>query len=306
MSNYRKEKHLQTLTPSAAERIRRKAEDYVVMDPNTGEIIEHYEPSPVFSDSQKKAFHDNSELAFFAKENDGFILAFYEFGQSIFEQYGEKFTSADLARIHFIATYQNYKDNYLRFDNQHYIDEKALKGLLKLSRNRFPEFYKKLIDNKILTEEGDKLMMNTEYFYRGETRKVRRTGQNVQHMRLFRKAIRELYGEFTGKKTGQLGLLYAVMPFVNFRCNIISHNPGESVSDYVKPMRLGELAEKVGYKDVKKLRAAMRGIRVNNQPAFQFVEDEADLRSRKIIVNPRIMFASNNEALEAIKALFND
>lgn len=306
MSNYRKEKYLQSLTPSAADRMRRKSEDLVVMDATTGEIVEHYEPSPVFSDSQKKAFHDNSELSGFAKENDGFVLAFYEFGRSIFEQYGDQFNSADLARIHFIATYQNYKDEYLRYDNQHYVDKKGLGQLLKLSRNRFPEFYDKLIKNKILLEEGDKLMMNTAYFYRGDLRKVKRVGQNVQHMRLFRKAIRDLYGQFTGKKASQLGLLYAVMPFVNFRFNIVAHNPEEPVSDYVKPMRLGELADRLGYKDVSKLRKAMRGIRFDNKAAFLFVEDEVDLRSKKIIVNPRIMFASNYEALDAIKALFNE
>jgi hypothetical protein len=306
MSKYKTEKHLQTLTPSAADRIRKKADDYIVMDPNTGEIIDNYEPTPKFSESQKKAFHDNSELSMFAKENDGFILAFYEFGRTLTEQFNGQFNLAELARIHFIATYQNYQDDYLRFDNQHYVDKKALKELLQLSRNKFSEFYSKLIANNILTEEGGKLMMNTTYFYRGDLKPIKSQVKDLQHMRMFRQAIRELYGEFTGRKASQLGLLYAVMPFVNFRYNIIAHNPGESVSDHVKPMRLGELADKVGYKDVKKLRTAMRGIRFDNKPAFLFVEDENDLRSRKIIVNPRIMFASNNESLDAIKALFND
>lgn len=104
----------------------------------------------------------------------------------------------------------------------------------------------------------------------------------------------------------RLSLIYAVLPFVNKNFNIIAHNPDEQDPNYVKPMRLGELADKLGYAKVSALKTALKSIRYEGKAVFQFVEDDADNRKRKIIVNPSVIYGSNGQQLDAIKALFND
>jgi hypothetical protein len=301
---------IRSLNKEAYDRLEREKTQLRVVNTETGEFADHYGVTPIYSDKQKRSYRDLTELQKHSDEHGGFIIAFFEQSLTVSERV-PALTQSDMARLLFLATYTSYptRDNtcgYLRHDNGNYLSKKGLFGLLKMSRNKFDEFYGKLTDNRIVEEDEDKIAVNPAYFYRGDFSKVKSIADDLQRTRVFRKTVRELYHEYNGRKIKQLGLIYAVLPFIHFKYNILSHNPTEQSSDHVKPMRLGELADKLGYSKATKLKDALREIRFGKKAVFQFVEDEADNRRKKIIVNPAVVFASNNEALEAIKVLFND
>ncbi|ALC81551.1 hypothetical protein [Bacillus gobiensis] len=310
MDRQRDKKFLRSLNSEAYRRIMNERSNLVVFNTETGEVASHYEPAPIYTENQKRALKGITELDVHQAEHGGFVNVFFEQSKTMLERIPE-LTQSDMARLLFLATYTSYPDRdssygYLRHDNGHYISKKGMFELLKMSRNKFDEFYKKIVDCGIIEEDEEKLAVNPGYFYRGDFGKVKPIVNDFQNTRVFRKTVRELYREYNGRQIKQLGLIYAVLPFVNFKYNIISHNPDEQVSGYVKPMRLGELADKLGYAKASALKTALRAIRYDGKPIFQFVEDESDSRKRKVIINPSVVFASNNETLEAIKVLFND
>jgi hypothetical protein len=310
MDRAREKRFTKSLNREASSRLAREKSHLRVVNTETGEFAEHYAPTPVYSEEQKRSYRGITELQMHSDEHGGFIIAFFEQSITMSERIPGLLQS-DLARLLFLATYTSYPTRgdtygYLRHDNGNYISKKGLFGLLKMSRSKFEEFYGKLTKNQIIDEVEDKLAVNPTYFYRGDFSKVKSIADDMQRTRVFRKTVRELYHEYNGRKIKQLGLIYAVLPFIHFKYNILSHNPGEQSSNHVKPMRLGELADKLGYSKATKLKEALREIRFDKKPVFQFVEDESDTRKKKIIVNPAVVFASNNEGLEAIKVLFND
>lgn len=310
MNKQRDRKFLRGINNEAYQRIMKERSQLKVVNTVTGQIAEHYEPSPVYSDDQKRSLRSMSEFQKHNDEHGGFFIAFFEQSKTMLAQLPE-LTQSDLARILYLATYTSYPDRdsfygYLRHDNGHYITKKGMFDLLKMSRNKFNEFYSKVTENGIIEDDGDRIAVNPTYFYRGDFAKVRPIVNDMQRTRVFRKSVRELYHEYNGRQIKQLGLIYAVMPFIHFKYNILSHNPDERVGDYVKPMRLGELADRLGYAKASALKTALRAVRFEGKPVFLFLEDEADSRKRKIIVNPSVVFASNNDSLEEIKVLFND
>ncbi|QNG60330.1 hypothetical protein H4O14_02025 [Bacillus sp. PAMC26568] len=310
MDRQRDIKFQRSLNSEAYQRIVKERSKLAVINMETGEIADHYEPSPVYSENQKRSIKGITELQKHHEEHGGFITAFFEQSKTMSERFPE-LTQSDMARVLFLATYTSYSDRdnshgYLKHDNGRYISKKGLFELLKMSRNKFDEFYKKINANEIIVEHDGNLAVNPVYFYRGDLSKVKAISNDLQRTRIFRKTVRELYGEYSDRKIKQLGLIYAVLPFIHFKFNVLAYNPDEHVADYVKPMRLGDLADKLGYAKASALKAALRAIRYEGKAVFQFVEDEADCRKRKIIVNPAVVFASSNDSLEAIKVLFND
>jgi hypothetical protein len=303
--------YLRRLNPSAYKREMKRRSKLAVVNTETGEIAPYYEPIPILTDKQKRSLKDLSKLGQHHEENGGFVSVFYKQGKPMDAQ-TSGLTQSDYARLIYIATYTGYPEHdkpygYLRYDNQHYIDKDGLFKLLQMSRNKFAEFYEKVKKYGILeeTEEGE-IIMNPFYFYRGEHAAISDIIGDRQSTRLYRKTIRQLYAEYNGRNIKRLGLIYAVLPFVNKNFNIIAHNPDEQDPNYVKPMRLGELADKLGYAKASALKTALKSIRYEGKAVFQFIEDDADNRKRKIIVNPSVIYGSNGQQLDAIKASFND
>lgn len=112
-----------------------------------------------------------------------------------------------------------------------------------------------------------------------------------RHTRLFRSTVRDLYERYNGRAIKQLALIYSVLPFVNFACNVVCFNPEEGDEDRVQPMDLDNLAALLHYQDTQKLKKALEAIKLDGKPAFYLPHNIHDKRKRRVIVNPRIVFA---------------
>ncbi|MFC6652086.1 hypothetical protein [Paenibacillus rhizoplanae] len=70
-------------------------------------------------------------------------------------------------------------------------------------------------------------------------------------------------------------------------------------------MDLDRLAALLNYKDTQSLRKGLEAITLDGKPVFYLPHNIHDKRKRRIVVNPRIVFAGSAEKLAAIKVLFN-
>lgn len=276
-------------------------------DTETGEnITDKLHIEPVISATQREGHNIKKELTQHEENNGGFIFAFFNAMQALNKRF-PSLTQSDLARLMFIGTYISYNKGetshcYLRYDNGVKINKKSLGELLNMSRNRYSEFYKKLISEDIIKELPEGIAVNPTVFYRGEN--LETIKGDYQYTRIFRKTARELYEKFDGRSIKKLGVIYSILPYVNFNFNIICNNPQQVKNDKLEAMKLTDLADRLGYDDYKHLLKTMREIKYEDKPVFKFVDDGKDRRRSYIIVNPNVIYAGNGTHLKAIKVLF--
>ncbi|MGP4077295.1 hypothetical protein [Halobacillus sp. K22] len=277
-------------------------------DTETGEnISDKVDVRPRLTEGQMRGQQIKENLKAHQTENGGYVFALFQGNKAIEERF-PSLTQSDLARLMFIGTYVSYDDSeafrygLLKHPNGVKIGKKSLEELLGMSRSKYSGFYKKLLNEGILAETDEGLEINPAVFYRGEH--VKAIKGEMRYTRLFRQTVRDLYELYNGRSIKKLGVIYSVLPYVNFNFNVLAENPSEVKADEVKPLTIEELAEKLGYEDEKKLTQTLRSIKYDGQPIFGFVEISEDRRRNKIVVNPRVIYAGNGKHLDTIKMLF--
>lgn len=256
------------------------------------------------SDKQIRNLKIKDDLTAHESENGGFVTAFYKDAVTMEESF-PKLNQPDLARLMLIGTYTGWGDGQLKYDNGKPINKSGLNNLVGMSAGKFRDFYKKLEEERIIREENDVIYMNPCVFYRGAHSDVRQLTKEMQHTRMFRATVRNLCKAYSGRSVKQLAIIYSILPFVNFKFNIVSFNPSESNEDLVKPIPLDKLAALLGYKDQGQFKNTLNKIKYEGKPVFGFFEISGDRRKRKTVVNPRVIYAGKGDSLAAIKALFN-
>lgn len=282
-------------------------QDGVAYDPQTGEIVtDRIHVEPKVKASQRQGYQLRKELKTHEELNGGYVFAFFYYMQAIEKRF-PSLTQSDLARLMFIGTYVSYNEGepshcYLRHDNGVEITKRALGELLGMSRNKYAEFYKKLLNENVLAELEEGLAVNPQVFYRGEN--LENVKGDYQYTRLFRRTARELYTKFNGRSIKKLGVLYAILPYVNFNFNILCRNPQQVINGKIDTLKICDLADDLGYSNYKNLIKTMHEIKFNDKPVFKFLDDGKDRRSSYVIVNPDVIYAGNGKHLEYIKLLF--
>lgn len=248
-----------------------------------------------------------SVLQTHADENGGFVLAFFKQTQAMAERF-PSLSQPDIARLIYIGSFVAWETGRLQSDNGLKCYRKAdLLAMAELSDNRFKQFFNKLVAEGILTEdiETGELFINKTVFFRGDVKGLGSKVKGMQHAMIYRDTIRDLFAKSKGRKLAHLALIYSVLPYLNFKTNILAHNQMETVADLIKPINLTELAGELNYLNAQKLKAAMNGVKIGGKPVFTYVEDPEDRREKRIIVNPSVIYGGDGASLDAIKALFN-
>lgn len=273
--------------------------DGEIIAPDGVNVSHRLKVEPRKTISQQRFVKNRSKMALFSDENGGHVLALYESCEALSDRF-PSLTQADIARLMFVGTYTGY-DGRLRYDNGTTITRAKLEKMIGISREQFSKFYNRLISENALHEEGGQISVNSSVFQRGE---VSGDIGDLQYIRVYRDTVRNLYDEYgKGRDARQLAIVFLIIPFLHYNANIVCYNPQEYYFDQIRPMTVDKLAALLGYKKTRSLKTAMNKVMINGQPVFAFVEDVHDRRKRRIIVNPRVIFAGNDEGLERVQAL---
>ncbi|MFD0675293.1 MULTISPECIES: hypothetical protein [unclassified Paenibacillus] len=274
--------------------------DGAIIAPDGVDVSHRLKVEPRKTLSQQKFVRNRSIMGRFSEENGNYVTAFFESCVTMAERF-PSLTQSDLGRLMFIGTYTGYDDGSLRHDNGITINRASLMKLVGISREQFSKFFSRLLADDVIREDDGVILVNPTVFTRGE---VSSGLTEMQHIRIYRKTVRELYEEFgKGRDVKQLAIVFTVIPFLHFNTNIICYNPQEYYYDQLRPMTVDKLAALLDYAEWRKLKLAMNSVKLGGQPVFAFVEDVNDSRKRRIIVNPRVVFAGNAEGLEQLRAL---
>ena len=250
------------------------------------------------------------------KSKEGFSVFIDEnFGSFFFNKYNKtldkfmvdgKYESAMAFRFLYLCTYMDY-DNKLRFGcnfrgkERAFMVEKDLQEVLGLSERETRNTKKFLLSLGILKMDSEGvLFVDKMYSKKGQITE----SFNRESTRVFDGAIRKLYEESKAIEHKKLGLFIKLIPYINFKFNILCFNPKEEVEELVKPMDMKDLCDVVGYaqKNSARLKRELFGIKVNGKFIIGTFETGA---GSSIVINPNIFYAGNKlEELKWLTAMF--
>lgn len=287
---------------------------------STGEIIDYAE---VKAQAKNEVIREMAEAETrrqqgnaIRKSKDEFAVFIDEiFGSFFFNKYNKtldkfmvdgNYESAMAFRFLYLCTYMDY-ENKLRFGSKlrnkdrGYMSEKDLQEVLGLSERETRNTKKFLFELGILKMDSEGvLFVDKMYSKKGQITE----SFNRESTRVFDVTIRKLYEESKAIEHKKLGLFIKLLPYINFKFNILCFNPKEEVEKLIKPMSMKEVCDIVGYaqKNSARLKKELFNIKVNGKFVIGLFETGA---GSSIVVNPSIFYAGNDiEDLTWLASIF--
>lgn len=217
-------------------------------------------------------------------------LLLESYGSFYFNFYNRiKIESQFLFRFMFVCSYMNY-DNYLS-NGVRLMKEDEFKNLLRLSDSEYYRTRKCFLENELISvNEKGNILINNKLCKKGEISKAK----NVEVIRMFNNAIQELYNKALPREHKKLSLLIEVLPYINYRYNIVCSNPKENNIELIKPLKVSELCELLGYdkSNSNRLKRMLLSLKVCNEEVVGIFEKSC---GKSIFINPRIYYKGNDE-----------
>ena len=283
-------------------------EDYEVLDTKTGEIItdkvneqlkreeeRRKKANEYFREQEaKRALHKGSSLNKHSDDLGGFVWANFTPLVAFKEQYPGLIES-HYARLMYMSTFLKHDSEQLKTDNNRPIKKKEIRGMLGLTETPAKKFIKEVTAHGLLSFDDE----NNVYIHKIFT-KGRNTSRGYSRTRMYIQTVRKLYELVDGRNVKKLGVIFSVIPFIDFRLNILAHNADEGVKDSSELiiMTMADLAKELGFSDARRLKETLHSFKIDDQ---RIVHTAKDTKGKSIIiVNPKFVYAGNHEDFEKL------
>jgi len=223
-------------------------------------------------------------------ELGGFVFVLFKYCDKLLEQHNE-IVPEDITKLFYLATYVDY-EGYLIYEDT-YMNRKIMMNVLGMTRNPFDKFYNKLIKLEIFIENNKKILINKNYFIKGEIdKKIQKT---YNYTRTYINTIKYLYENVSKKQHKRLGMYFKLMPYIHRQQNILCNNPDDNYNK-LKLMNVRDLKDILGYhrSSIKSFIKELLSIRLSNGDSILgFFRTEYDEGESFIIINPRVYYGGN-------------
>lgn len=288
-------------------------EEYLLVNKETGEIespsnevataIRKDKKVYIYNKEQRESYLKHLEevkekttnelnVAMTIKENCG------TFSFNIYENLRNK---EYLFRFAYLCSISDYSNNIIWGSGEDKrIIKKDIMEILKLSKREYQYTIKYLLENEMVIEnEKGFLQVSETYYNRGSVEEKQSLKGSV---RMFDKAIQEIYQNSTPREHKKLDLLIRMLPYLNVQHNIICKNPEEKNADEIDLYTLTELTEMFGFSTTQKFRKCLFDITVGEENVMMI----ASINNIKMIyVNPKVFYKGNDiESLRSIMDAF--
>lgn len=215
----------------------------------------------------------------------------------------------ELTRFILLATYINYNGLLSKGDNRTPLTKKDIQKVLGLSANKTHDYLTALIGLKFVEEYEGEYYINKKYFFKGCLKEHKQFIKDKEFTRIYIDTIRKLYKTTPKSKHGHLGLIYQLIPFINYEWNIVCHNPQERDTEKIIPFTINEIIELLGYnsQNLTRFKKNLYALEIGGvHKIFITIQCEYDYKSSLILVNPLAYYKGDSvQALEYLITLFN-
>ena len=280
---------------------------YTIINNETGEIIGENFGFETLKDRErkKKAVERTKEYEEFKTIESEYLGNFIFFLYNSLDKLKKVLSDADLCKYIMLATYIK-KDGYLILDNNKtYIDKKKMREILLVGNSNFNRFYNSVIENKLLIEENHTYKVNLNCFWRGKESDYKKLTKNKleNFTRLYINATRELY-KSNYKKVKKLAVAYKLIPYVNWKYNVLCSNIKETDTSKINLLNIGDIIDILGYdkSHMARFKKDFYEIKFYGYNLFGTFQETSDYKDSRIIVNP--LFTYRNKEVKDLEYLF--
>lgn len=262
---------------------------------------------------------ETGEVGYFVPECEGYVVrtqdqidasnAYFErqrrvdYGRRVdftftaMEALGEVISVLSTSQCGFLAVlqcYVNYGTNTLLNADKTPMTTADMMMALKLEskRSTFYGFLTVCVGNGIIAEDNGAYAVNPRYHFRGQARDTR-------VIRSYTAKIKQAYTD--ASKAADLGLIYRMLPFVNYEMNALCANPTERDPHKVEWFNRKELADAIGIAEAE-LTRRIRRLTVGNEYVIARITVGGDT---KYMFNPLVFKRNNRPVDDAIQAMFD-
>lgn len=250
----------------------------------------------------KKKTENKVTISEHIEQNEGsFVHLIYKYGQPLMESLESKY-EGNKANIHIIrfiqlATYSTFGGKL--FDsNRNRIKRSSLKTIWDTSsKNSIKETYDLLMECGYIyeTEEGY-IMISDDLIVKGaidDFKKLKKDDKDLTYTRLFSKNIQSLYEGTEPKARKQLANLFKILPYINFKHNILCANPTETDKNKLVLYNWTDLARICGYDEtnITKFKRELWKLKIYG---YNTIGQFSSGNSYYICVNPKLYYSGDN------------
>lgn len=262
-----------------------------VINMETGEILENVIVETIEEKKDKKDHAEKDmEKKLYYKEYGTFYYLLYD--NKLFDT----LDGATLTRLLYLATYIPYGEYILKIHGKP-ITKDRLQKILNISKRSVYYFIDLCTKNNILSiNEKEEIVLSKEYFHKGKfDKEIRNKIPNVTRINI--ETIRRAYVMSDHKRHKQMAYFFRLIPYVNKKFNIITHNPLETDFEKLNFITLKELAEMWGIeynKHLTKFRNDLWHCRiVETELLINFIP-QPDLNKWIVGVNPKVFYGGTD------------
>lgn len=208
----------------------------------------------------------------------------------------------NICRVIYLSTFMSY-ENKLITDNNVTMTRKFMFSIMNLTDKPFRDFLKEVKSLGILIEDKENkcFYLSEKYFHRGHT--TLKENKEFDFMFVFKTSMRNLYLSVSPYQHKTLSYLFALIPFVHFKKNVICHNVKSKNFETSKPFNLTEIANVVGVSDEQILKKELLNLKVNNH----YVITKASFCSDRVqfwVINEIVFHHPQFDSKESLQDLF--
>lgn len=264
----------------------------------TDEYKEGYLQGVIDSQTKKEIIKDIIEMKEEQTEFHKRLLDTY--GSFYFNFYKRiKIEGQFLFRFIYLCSFMNY-DNYLS-NGRRLLRESDLQDMLLLGKSEYYKTKDCLLEKDLISINTEGLIsVNSKYCKKGKINKTK----VVEVIRMFNNGIQELYKKALPREHKKLAILLDILPYINYKYNIICYNPTEENIELIKPIKMPDLCEMLGYdrSNSSRIKKQLFSLRVSGEKVIGLWQVE---NADALLVNPRVYYKGGEEnGLDYLEAIF--
>jgi hypothetical protein len=279
-------------------------------DIETGEVqegifipINELENYTVINKNQSSACKENQERKDELKEyneSNGkyFTMSLRESVNQLFAN--ELFDDVERVTIMYISSFVDF-NGYLTTMNGIPMDKKIMKKYVKITDkyNAFNIFYNKLIESRIIVEEGNKVKWDTSFSFKGKPEIY--GAKSIDCYKTYNQTLRELY---EANKPKALTIVFRLLPYVNRFTNELCRVFDKRGYTPDNLYSTSEVAELLGITDAMDIKNFVRrALKIKVGDDFVFMVSKVGKVS-KVTINPKLVWMNNVRPDDTLVNLF--
>lgn len=247
------------------------------------------------TESQIFKMNQGKDISEFIEQNEGkYIHNIYKYINPYMKEL--EGNNLDIIRMIVLASYLTFGGKC--FDkNNNRIKKSSLKNIWDTSsRNSINLTYIKLLEAEYIYEEEGYIMINEELFVKGKIdnwKQLKKVDNNFTYTRLFSDNIQDMYYSSKETERKRLANFFKILPFINFKYNVLCNNPSEVDETKIQLLNWKELALlcSIDEKNATRLRTDLMKLKIYGHEVIgQFITGSG----KAICINPKVFYGGHD------------